>query len=76
MIDSVSIKEYIKTKFDMDLVGIAKASALASEPSGHRSEDPLPGAKSIIVFGRALADGAIQAMFRAHEDKKIQAQIP
>ena len=74
MIDSVSIKEYIKTKFDMDLVGIAKASALASEPSGHRSEDLLPGAKSIIVFGRALADGAIQAMFRAHEDKKIQAQ--
>ncbi|MBO5976772.1 MAG: hypothetical protein J6P94_06320, partial [Oscillospiraceae bacterium] len=61
MTNSVSIKEYIKTKFDMDLVGIAKASALAVEPAGHRPTDLLPGAKSIIVFGRALADGAVQA---------------
>lgn len=74
MTNSVSIKEYIKEKFDMDLVGIAKASALAAEPEGHRPEDLLPGAKSVIVFGRALADGAVQAMFRAREDKKIQAQ--
>ncbi len=71
---SESIKNYIKTALDMDLVGIASASALSAEPKGHRPEDLLPGAKSIIVFGRALSDGAMQAMFRAHEDKKIQAQ--
>ncbi len=71
---SKSIKEYIVSTFDMDLVGIAPASALSAEPVGHRPEDLLPGAKSIIVFGRALADGAMQAMFRAHEDRMIQAQ--
>lgn len=71
---SMTIKEYIKSCFDMDLVGIASASALSAEPEGHRPQDLLPGAKSIIVFGRALSDGALQSMFRAHEDRKIQAQ--
>jgi len=71
---SKTIKNYILNTLDMDLVGIAPASALDAEPRGHRPEDLLPGAKSIIVFGRALSDGAMQAMFRAHEDKKIQAQ--
>ena len=58
----------------MDMVGIAPASALAGEPEGHRPTDLLPGAKSIVVFGRAMADGAVQGMFRAHESKKMAAQ--
>ena len=57
----------------MDFVGIAPASALAGEPTGHRPEELLPGAKSIIVFGRAFADGAVQSMFRAFESKFMQA---
>jgi len=71
---SENIKNYIREALDMDLVGIASASALSGEPEGHRPEDLLPGAKSIIVCGRALSDGAMQGMFRAHEDKKVQAQ--
>ena len=68
------LKNYILAYRDMDMVGIAPASALDSEPLGHRPCDLLPGAKSIVVFGRAMSDGAVQAVFRAHEDRKIQAQ--
>lgn len=68
------IKQTLKTRFDMDLVGVAAASALAGEPAGHRPEDLLPGAQSILVFGRALADGAVQSQLRALEDGQKSAQ--
>ena len=71
---SEQLKQTLKTRCDMDLAGIAAASALAGEPVGHRPEDLLPGAKSILVFGRALADGTIQAQFRALEDGRKSAQ--
>lgn len=71
---SNKIKTLIKTKYDMDLVGIAPADALAEEPAGHRPAELLPGAKSIIVFGRSLADGAVQGAFRALESGKMAAQ--
>ncbi len=71
---SEQIKELLLTRFDMDLVGIAAASALSEEPAGHRPEDLLPGARSILVFGRALADGAVQSQFRAFEDRQMSAQ--
>ncbi len=71
---SEQIKSTLKTRFDMDLVGIAAASALSGEPDGHRPEDLLPGTKSIIVFGRALADGAVQSQFRSMEDGQKAAQ--
>ena len=64
------IKTEIRTRYDMDLVGVAAASALAGEPKGHRPEDILPGAKSILVFGRSFSDGAVQAMFRGLEENK------
>lgn len=67
------LKEFIINR-DIDLVGIAAASALANEPEGHRPEDILPGAKSIVVFARSFADGAVQADFRYHEDKVSPAQ--
>ena len=69
-----TLKNYIRDHYDLDMLGIAPASALDGEPEGHRCGDLLPGAKSIIVFGRALSDGAMQGMFRAHESRKIQAQ--
>jgi epoxyqueuosine reductase len=34
-----------------DLVGIAPADRLAGAPAGHRPEDVLPGARSVIVVG-------------------------
>lgn len=71
---SEKIKSELKTRYDMDLAGIAAASSLAGEPPGHRPEDLLPGAKSIVVFGHALADGAIQSQFRALEDGQKSAQ--
>ena len=71
---SNKIRTYIKTKHDMDLVGIASAASLSGEPKGHRPEDLLPGARSIIVFGRSFADGALQSMFRAHEDNRMAAE--
>ena len=68
------IKNRIRTVHDMDLVGVAAASALSGEPAGHRPEDLLPGAKSVLVFGRAFADGAVQAQFRALEEHRLSDQ--
>ena len=67
------LKSYILDRCGLDAVGIAPASALADEPEGKRPEDILPGAKSIIVFIRAIPDGAFQAAFRAKEDGNADA---
>ena len=67
MISTERFKEYIKKEYDIDYVGIAAADALSEEPYGHRPEDVLPGAKSIIVLCRSIADGVIQARFRSFE---------
>ena len=67
------LKSYILDRCGLDAVGIAPASALADEPEGKRPEDILPGAKSIIVFLRAIPDGAVQAAFRAKEDGNADA---
>ena len=68
------IKNRLLTKQDMDLVGVAAASALDGEAAGHRPADLLPGAKSVLVFGRAFADGAVQAQFRALEEGRRSDQ--
>lgn len=68
------VKRFLKSQYDLDFIGIADPGALESEPEGHRPTDLLPGAKSIIVFGRAYADGAIQGQFRAFEDHVTAAQ--
>ena len=67
------LKSYILNRCGLDAVGIAPASALADEIEGKRPEDILPGAKSIIVFIRAIPDGAFQAAFRAKEDGNADA---
>lgn len=68
------IKNYILSSADMDYCGICKASDLDGEPKGHRPVDLLPTAKSIIVFGRRMIDGAVQSEFRVFENKQMAAQ--
>ena len=62
------IKNYLISDRGMDLVGICPASALDSEPEGYRPTDILLNARSVIVFGRRLLNGAVQAQFRRLED--------
>ena len=68
------IKNYILNDCRMDSVGIAPTSAFMHEPAWHDPEDILPGAKSVIVFTKRISRGAIQAAFRANEDKNFNAQ--
>lgn len=68
-----TIKNYILGNCRMDSVGVAPASAFDGEPEGHRPEDVLPGAKSVIVFTRRIPDGVIQAAFRSREDGNADA---
>lgn len=62
------IKNFLVNEREMDLVGICPASALADEPDGYRPNDILTSARSVIVFGRRLLNGAVQAQFRRLED--------
>ena len=62
------IKNFLIAERGMDLVGICPASALSAEPEGYRPNDILTCAKSVIVFGRRLLNGAVQAQFRRLED--------
>ena len=52
----------------MDLVGICPPSALEDEPEGRRPTDLLTCVRSVVVFGRRLLNGAVQAQFRRLED--------
>ena len=67
------IRRYILEDCGMDAVGIAPADALSGEARGHRPEDILPGAKSIVVFTKRVPDGVTQAAFRAKEDGNADA---
>ena len=52
------------------LVGIAPVSRFEGAPEGKRPTDILPDAKSVVVIGIRLVDGALQSVFRAVEDGK------
>lgn len=64
-----AVKRRVCTGSDMDYVGVCRSSVLESEPRGHRPSDLLPNAKSIVVFGRKLISGSVQAKFRQIEDR-------
>lgn len=68
------IKTHILSARNMDLVGVASAGALKKEPKFYTPEEIMPGAKSVIVFGRRLPDGAVQAQMRKLEDGNMNAQ--
>jgi len=68
-----NLTQQIKNKareLGMDLVGIAGTGRFFDAPEGKCPEDILPGAKSVIVIGVRILDGAIQAIFRAREEGK------
>ena len=68
------IKRYVLSECGMDAVGIADAEALDDERGGHRPQDILPGAKSVIVFLKRIPDGIVQAAFRAVENGNADAR--
>lgn len=68
------IKKYALDELDIDLVGVTGVDRLVGAPEGHRPTDLLPGAKSVIVMATRLPLGAVQAIFRAHEDGLRHAQ--
>ena len=63
-----NIKNFLLGERKMDLVGVCPAGALAEEPEGKRPTDILGCCRSVIVFGRRLLNGAVQAQFRRLED--------
>ena len=45
------VKDFVLNRLGADLVGIASVNRFAGAPSGHRPEELLPGAKSVIAMG-------------------------
>lgn len=62
------IKEFGYVSLDMDRIGVTNAEMLSGAPEGYRPTDILPGAKSVIVMGVRLSLGAVQTIYRAHEE--------
>lgn len=62
------IKEFLKARGNIDLIGIADPALVEGHGRFHAPEEVLPGVKSIIVFGRRLSDGAVQSAMRRFED--------
>ena len=62
------IKKYAIEHLDMDYCGITGVDRLSGAPQGNRPTDLLPGAKSVVVMAVKLSLGAVQTIFRAHED--------
>jgi epoxyqueuosine reductase QueG len=67
------IKEHAIQHLDMDYCGITGVDRLSGAPEGTRPTDLLPGAKSVVVMAVKLSLGAVQTIFRAHEDGLRQA---
>ncbi len=68
-----AVRNRIAVGSDMDYVGVCPSSVLEGEPWDHRPSTLLPNAKSILVFGRRLISGSVQAKFRAAEERKVAA---
>ena len=51
----------------MRYFGVASVDRFAHMPEGHRPGDLLPGAKSVLVMGMVIPEGAIRANLRAYE---------
>ncbi|MDH3521372.1 MAG: hypothetical protein OEM49_13025 [Myxococcales bacterium] len=52
--------EQLARKLGADLVGVASAAAFEAAPTGHRPRNLLRGARSVVVMGVHLLDGALE----------------
>ena len=50
----------------MKYFGVASVDRFANMPIGHRPNDLLPNAKSVIVMGMVVPEGAIQGNIQAY----------
>lgn len=67
----MDVKKLIKDaakRYGMDLCGISGVDRFVESPKGQHPTELLPGCKSVIVVGRRLLDGIVQANFRCFED--------
>lgn len=62
------LKRYAKDVVEVDYIGVASVDRLEGAPAGYRPTDFLPGAKTVVVMAVKLAMGAVQSIYRAHED--------
>jgi epoxyqueuosine reductase len=62
------MKRYAMDVVEVDYIGVAPVERLAGAPKGYRPTDFLPGAKTVVVMAVKLGIGAVQSIFRAHED--------
>jgi Uncharacterized Fe-S protein len=61
----------LAVKSEMDYFGVAGVERFAALPEGHRPCDLLPGAKSVIVMGKAITQGPLTAQWNAFHDNRI-----
>ncbi|WP_206811568.1 hypothetical protein [Paradesulfitobacterium ferrireducens] len=57
---------------EMEYFGVSPAERLTNLPEGHRPTDLLPGAKSVIVLGKKIPQGAITAHKQAFAGERHQ----
>ena len=69
IVTTQQIKNYVLQECKMDKVGIASIDRFNSSPEGFHPTDFLPGCKSVICFAIRVPEGAVQATYRAFEDK-------
>lgn len=68
------LKDYALDRLEMSLFGVTGVDRLSGAPEGYRPTDILPGARSVVVVGIRLSLGAIQGIFRAHEEGRRDLQ--
>jgi Uncharacterized Fe-S protein len=67
--DNAELKEKLRKlsqKDDMDLFGIGSVDRWDGAPYGHRPEDVLQGAKSVIVMGVYIPEGCVRENINAY----------
>jgi len=70
---TVRVKE-LAPRLEMDYVGVAAAERLRNAPLGWRTDDILPGARSVVVMGIRIPPGARLAQKRARQGLTLTAK--
>lgn len=74
----MEIKEELRQlalECDMDYFGVASIDRFRNLPAGHRPDDMLPGASSVIVLGMKLSEGVILAHNEAFDGNRIPMPV-